>query len=592
MEEKNSSSGGSRQLEYFLWKLRHFFSRKETKQLVVLAIVLLALPVGVFLVNNYVRYRSRAEGEDVNLYLVPSEQSLPSDATFQVMLDALTNRIGFVRVEFTFDNAKVNLASEIQTTSSLSTVVEKTTRADANGNGRATIVLGLAPADQANSPTGIFEIANFSLTSISETSNDGTTISFDDAKVQIVDMDLKALTFSSAGSNLTLNSLSAAPSARLYFSDPRPANPQQLNSSFDVDILLDTGGQDVYGVDARITFDKSFLRVSSLVNNSSSVFSSYPASEYDNDLGTVVVSANVGSEQSTTPINESGINVATITFDPILITTSTQIVYDFTAGERNDSNVVLAGRLESEESVDILESVTNSTIVIETITPTPTETIVPVPTETPMPTPTSTTAPPVSEVTDTPIPTQMSPAATATPTATSTPTIAPSPTVAASPTQVPQLSLIVRLLFQGRTRVGVNKVRPVVVRYRNTSGGGLSNALNMYTNTSGEIQLAITPGNYLVLVKSPGYLARKFGDFISPLAVTSEQTLLDLTPSPLLGGDFNEDGVINEVDYALKFLPNFLTDDSVVDLDASGEVNNLDFGIMRLNWSLADDVID
>lgn len=94
-----------------------------------------------------------------------------------------------------------------------------------------------------------------------------------------------------------------------------------------------------------------------------------------------------------------------------------------------------------------------------------------------------------------------------------------------------------------------------------------------------------------MLVKVPGYLARRFGSTGSPLQVLSVASTLDFTGTPLLGGDFNNDGEVNEIDYSAYFLPNFRNSNTLVDLDGSGEVNNLDFAIMRSNWGLTADTL-
>src|SRR5690606_25027778 len=101
-----------------------------------------------------------------------------------------------------------------------------------------------------------------------------------------------------------------------------------------------------------------------------------------------------------------------------------------------------------------------------------------------------------------------------------------------------------------------------------------------------EAIFSLFPGNYEIWIKAPGYLARKFGTATTPVAITQGTMVLDFTSFPLLGGDFNGDGTINEVDYSLHFLTKFRTNDPMVDLDGSGEVNNLDFAIMRSNWAL------
>ena len=115
--------------------------------------------------------------------------------------------------------------------------------------------------------------------------------------------------------------------------------------------------------------------------------------------------------------------------------------------------------------------------------------------------------------------------------------------------------------------------------------------LSLTTDTSGKVTTQLLPGNYVFLVKTSGYLARRFASSSAPINLVDTTSSIDFTNNPLLGGDLNDDGIINEIDYTTKFFAPtiFGTANALADLDSSGQVNNLDFSIMRGNWNLADD---
>lgn len=144
--------------------------------------------------------------------------------------------------------------------------------------------------------------------------------------------------------------------------------------------------------------------------------------------------------------------------------------------------------------------------------------------------------------------------------------------------------------FQGKTRSGISKALSLTVSYLKDNSGVPEN-LSLTTNSNGQATTPLLPGNYVFIVKAPGYLAKRMGTTANPITVTSSTTQLDFTSSLLLGGDLNEDGVVNEVDYTVKFLTAFGLSTPLADLDSSGQVNTLDFAIMRGNWNLTDDIL-
>jgi len=183
---------------------------------------------------------------------------------------------------------------------------------------------------------------------------------------------------------------------------------------------------------------------------------------------------------------------------------------------------------------------------------------------------------------------------TSTPTPIATPTNTPVPTATPLPSATPTPSLktvTIKLKFNGRTRQGAILPTTATVMYK--KGTGAIQGPFTVNLTNGEGLLSIATGNYQIVVKAPGYLARRFGDPTNLISITSSTTSLDLTTKVLLGGDLDSNGSINSIDYTLGLLPKFLVlpVDPIADMDGSGQVNTLDYGIMRANWSLIDDQI-
>lgn len=351
--------------------------------------------------------------------------------------------------------------------------------------------------------------------------------------------------------------------ASLSLANVQPASPQVVNRTFTADVVLDTAGQPVSGVDARLAFDPAVMRVTQVVQNPTSAFSSYPSLTFDNVAGTIILSANIGSGPTPPPVNSASEVIGTITFQPTSVSASATVTFDYTSGALNDSNIVLYDP-QSQQPADILSGVSNLTFVVQA-QPTGVPTNTPTPTATPLPTSTPTTVPPN---------------ATPTSIATATPT----------PTAPNAQAVTLRYKLQGKTRAGVSNATAMVLKHR-LANATLVTTLNLTGNDLGETIVSLVPGNYVFLIDVPGYLAKKVGTDSQPIAIISGNSLLDLSLTLILGGDFNDDGIINEVDYTLHFLTSYAKNVALVDLDGSGQVNNLDFAIMRNNWNKQDDAV-
>jgi hypothetical protein len=103
-------------------------------------------------------------------------------------------------------------------------------------------------------------------------------------------------------------------------------------------------------------------------------------------------------------------------------------------------------------------------------------------------------------------------------------------------------------------------------------------ANNTYTAT---LQTVLTPGNYALLVKRHQFLAKKF-----TFTVGSTAPNLDFSAIPLVGGDVNNDNVINTLDIGKvieEYSPQTDTT-ATADITRDKRINALDLGIIIENY--------
>ncbi|OGG02135.1 hypothetical protein A2W14_02730 [Candidatus Gottesmanbacteria bacterium RBG_16_37_8] len=140
---------------------------------------------------------------DVVLSFSPGTVVVPPSKPVKIMAQVGSNNIAFTRTVITFDQAKINLGSEISTNPNLSTIVEKTSMATANSQGKAIIVVATAPTD--SKPTGSFELASFTLSGISTQANDTASINFETTDMQFVEGAGQQLTIGVIPLGVTVN---------------------------------------------------------------------------------------------------------------------------------------------------------------------------------------------------------------------------------------------------------------------------------------------------------------------------------------------------------------------------------------------------
>ena len=120
-----------------------------------------------------------------NIYFEPSDLILTSETPMKIMANFPGQNIAFGRIVFTFDPAKIQLSTEIASNPNLSTIVEKTSKAIANQQGKVVLVEAASPSD--SQPSGIFELVNFSIVPVPGANSDPASMNFVIQDMQIVD---------------------------------------------------------------------------------------------------------------------------------------------------------------------------------------------------------------------------------------------------------------------------------------------------------------------------------------------------------------------------------------------------------------------
>jgi hypothetical protein len=159
--------------------------------------------------------------------------------------------------------------------------------------------------------------------------------------------------FSASPTYATGASFSLSPASGTY----------KTGTSFNVNINLNTGGNQTSGADAIILYEPEKLAAQSITPGT--IFSSYPVKTINSTAGRISISGIV-TEATSSFVGEG--TFATITFK-VLSSGTTTLRFDFKAGEPTDSNVAKKGT----QGEDILSSVSNATYTLTgTTNPSPT----------------------------------------------------------------------------------------------------------------------------------------------------------------------------------------------------------------------------
>jgi len=125
-----------------------------------------------------------------------------------------------------------------------------------------------------------------------------------------------------------------------------------INQEFDVNIMLDTEGEEVTGTDVTLNYDATKLKVVTLTPGT--IFGSYPIKSASAGVITFTGIITTGSQTGYTGSGTFG----TVKFK-VLQTGTTTLDFDFTKGAVADSNVV-----STTSGQDLLSSVTNASYIL------------------------------------------------------------------------------------------------------------------------------------------------------------------------------------------------------------------------------------
>ncbi len=365
------------------------------------------------------------------------------------------------------------------------------------------------------------------------------------------------------------------------------------NQTFNVDILLDTGGENIDGIDIfYLRFNPSLLQVvdantgvTGVQISPTTLLPATSANLVDNTAGTLQFSQTTSGGSTFTGSGK----IATINFKSLTTAGTASVTFDFTLNSTTDTNVSAIGS-------DKLTIVQNASLVVDTSAPTVSIT---------SPTSGSTVSGTVSiaatasdsngiagvqfkldganlGVEDTSSPYSYSwdstgalvgshtISAVARDTAGNTSTATSSVTVS---NQVSK-STTINLSFEGRTtKTGSGKLQVL------NSSKALLNEYSFTTNTAGAATLSFTqtPQQVYLKVIVTGYLTRILGPY-------DYNTLASSFTFPLLlSGEFNGDNIINSLDFSYLNSKWFGTD-SLADINKDGIINTIDFSWLNKNW--------
>ncbi len=192
--------------------LRGRLRRVPMGGVVVLGLLGLMLPGLVLLARQQTRPVEMAAVEQAQLSLVPGRATLPPGISEQLILQSGSVPVALVSTVVTFDPTKVQLAAEVTTAKQFTTIVQKTSRAEANTTGKISLVLQVAPGGAA--PVGKIEVAQIPLAVVTKAANQEATLTFDAATSQVVSTGTTRVILGETGAVLTLNP-AATPTAGL-----------------------------------------------------------------------------------------------------------------------------------------------------------------------------------------------------------------------------------------------------------------------------------------------------------------------------------------------------------------------------------------
>jgi len=289
---------------------------KDQKKLLMLLVILLSVPVAVFLVQQAVKFFSKAAIAPVDIYFTPSQSEVPPGSVFTLRLNPHNQPIDAVAVEVNFEKDKILFVGyQSGEISPLKNEIIKTGGDKANQDGKIVIVLGRNPNDVA--PSSDFVISGLMFNVAANYSGPGVTsmLTIGEAGTQIVDSQARELGFQAQPASIIIKPSSGIGSISLSPSTSDIA----VDSVFPVAINFQTGGVSISSLVMRLIFDYSGATPELNVVDASGNLANkvFPNSALSNDWNFSVNSVTRASSKVT-------IDLAALNTNPSGFSSSTQ----------------------------------------------------------------------------------------------------------------------------------------------------------------------------------------------------------------------------------------------------------------------------
>jgi len=183
-------------------------------KLEILAFLLVALIITVFLVRKGQTVMPSQAASDVKIYLNAGSAILTSTKTIDVMIDTRGKQITFSNIVLKFDPNLMRLTTEGVTPSDkLKNVITKSTSTEAS-NGQITLTLAARSEDMQSLPSGVFQLARFQVSKNSSVtqSNLSSSMTIDTAMTQVVDSTARNMSLEVVPLIFSVNPTSTVPS--------------------------------------------------------------------------------------------------------------------------------------------------------------------------------------------------------------------------------------------------------------------------------------------------------------------------------------------------------------------------------------------
>lgn len=194
---------------------------KKRKRIIIglltLSVFVAGLIVAVWLIRERTNIFPRATGETASIYFLPSSATFSPTVLVDLMVDTNTSKLIFSRISVSFDKNKIRLDG-LNTHGLFSTVIAKTTTAQANISGQIDLVLAVPPL--ATPSAGLMQLADLTFSKLSTTENDSTQVNVITDNIQLVNSLDQEIPATSSGVILLINPVNS-PSPTLNFT-PTP----------------------------------------------------------------------------------------------------------------------------------------------------------------------------------------------------------------------------------------------------------------------------------------------------------------------------------------------------------------------------------